>query len=116
MNRHIVVITLITALTVSLGMTATHAANRGPDRIDIFGGRSGNVPFPHAQHQDRITDCNVCHSVFPQETEAIRKMKEEGLLKPKKVMNLQCIKCHKMEKKTGNPHGPVTCSTCHVKS
>jgi hypothetical protein len=116
MNRRIVMITLVTALTVSLCMAATHAANRGPDRIDIFGGRSGNVPFPHAQHQDRIEDCNVCHSVFPQETEAIKKLKEKGMLKPKKVMTLQCIKCHKEEKKTGKPHGPVTCKTCHVKS
>ena len=115
MIRHIVMITLVTTLIVSLSMATTHAANRGPDRIDIFGGRSGNVPFPHAQHQDRIKDCNVCHSVFPQETAAIKKMKEEGMLKPKKVMNLQCIKCHKAEKKTGKPHGPVTCKTCHVK-
>lgn len=115
MSRHIVMITLVTALIVSLSMAATHAVSRGPDRIDIFGGRSGNVPFPHAQHQDRIKDCNVCHSVFPQETAAIKKMKEEGMLKPKKVMNLQCIKCHKAEKKTGKPHGPVTCKTCHVK-
>jgi hypothetical protein len=100
-------------LGLSAAMAAT--ANRGPDKIDIFGGQSGNVSFPHAQHQDRIKDCNVCHSVFPQETEAIKKMKEKGELKPKKVMNLQCIKCHKQEKKAGKPHGPVTCKTCHVK-
>jgi hypothetical protein len=31
------------------------------------------------------------------------------------VMNLQCIKCHKKEKKSGKSHGPVTCKTCHVK-
>ena len=115
MNRHNIVITLFIALIVSLFMAAAHAANRGPDRIEIFGGQSGKVPFPHAQHQDRIKDCNVCHSVFPQEAEAIKKMKEKGALKPKKVMNLQCIKCHKAEKKTGKPHGPVTCKTCHVK-
>lgn len=115
MSRHIILITLLITLIVSLSMAPTHAASREPDRIDIFGGRSGNVPFPHAQHQDRIKDCNVCHSVFPQETAAIKKMKEEGMLKPKKVMNLQCIKCHKAEKKTGKPHGPVTCKTCHVK-
>lgn len=115
MNRTIFVITLVTALVVGLCMAATHAASRGPDNIDIFGGQSGKVPFPHAQHQDRIKDCNVCHSVFPQETEAIRKMKEKGTLKPKKVMNLQCIRCHKAEKKTGKPHGPVTCKSCHVK-
>ena len=33
----------------------------------------------------------------------------------KKVMNLQCIKCHKAEKQAGRPHGPVTCNSCHVK-
>jgi hypothetical protein len=115
MSRIIVQITLATTLIASLCMTPAHAANRGSDQIDIFGGQSGSVPFPHAQHQDRIKDCNVCHSVFPQETGAIQKMKEKGTLKPKKVMNLQCIKCHKEEKKTGKPHGPVTCKTCHVK-
>ncbi|MBR9985593.1 MAG: cytochrome c3 family protein [Desulfosarcina sp.] len=115
MNRNFFVITLVTALVVGLCLAAAHAANQGPDRIDIFGGQSGNVPFPHAQHQDRIKECNVCHSVFPQETAAIEKMKEAGMLKPKKVMNLQCIKCHKEDRKMGKPHGPVTCKTCHVK-
>ena len=52
MKRTIFVITLVTALVVGLCMATTHAANRGPDKIDIFGGQSGNVPFPHAQHQD----------------------------------------------------------------
>jgi ribosomal protein S27E len=115
MNRNIFVNTLVAALVVSLFMTTAHAVNRGPGNIDIFGGKSGKVPFPHAQHQDRIKDCNVCHSVFPQETGARKKLKEKGTLKPKKVMNLQCIKCHKHEKTAGNPHGPVTCATCHVK-
>ena len=105
----------VAAAVLGLSVAMAAASNRGPDHIDIFGGRSGNVPFPHAQHQDRIKDCNVCHSVFPQETEAIKKLKEKGTLKPKKVMNLQCIKCHKQEKKAGKPHGPVTCNTCHVK-
>ena len=45
----------------------------------------------------------------------MRKMKENGAMKPKQVMNLQCIKCHKADKQSGKPHGPVTCSTCHVK-
>ncbi|HSO19273.1 MAG TPA: cytochrome c3 family protein [Desulfosarcina sp.] len=91
------------------------AAAQGPEKIVIEGGVSGKVPFPHARHQDRIGDCNVCHGVFPQEAEAIRKLKEQGKLKPKKVMNLQCIKCHKQEKQAGKPHGPLTCTQCHVK-
>ena len=114
MRRNTIGIAVAAAvLGVYVAMAA--AANRGPDIIKIFGGQSGNVRFPHAQHQDRVKDCNVCHSVFPQETEAIKKMKEKGTLKPKKVMNLQCIKCHKEEKRAGKPHGPVTCKTCHVK-
>ncbi|WP_419662466.1 putative cyctchrome c, class III family protein [Desulfosarcina variabilis str. Montpellier] len=115
MNRSIVIITLaVFALTGSAVMA--WAANNGPANIDIFGGKSGKTPFPHAQHQKRIQDCNVCHSVFPQEKDAIKKMKAQGTIKPKKVMNLQCIKCHKEEKRAGNPSGPLTCKTCHVKS
>lgn len=115
MKRHIFFIAIITAMIAILPMTVANAVNQGPDQIKIFGGASGNVPFPHAQHQDRIKDCKICHSVFPQETDAIKKLKEAGTLKKKKVMNLQCIKCHKQDKKAGKPHGPVTCKTCHVK-
>lgn len=109
------IIAAILAAGLLCAMTAAVAANRGPGQIDIYGGSSGKVPFSHAQHQDRITDCTVCHSVFPQKTGAIKTLKAEGKLKPKKVMNLQCIKCHKEEKQAGNPHGPLTCTSCHVK-
>ena len=108
---------VITVAATLLGIYAAiaAAANQGPETIDIFGGQSGKVHFTHARHQNRIGDCNVCHGVFPQETDAIKRMKESGALKPKKVMNLQCIKCHKAEKQAGKPHGPVTCTTCHQK-
>lgn len=114
MKRNPLVITMAAAI-LGIFVAIAAAANRGPDTIDIFGGKSGQVSFSHAQHQDRLKDCSICHSVFPQETDAIKKMKEKGAIKPKKVMNLQCIKCHKAEKRAGKPHGPVTCSTCHVK-
>ena len=91
------------------------AAPRGAEKISIDGGQSGQVPFPHLQHQDRIGDCKVCHDAFPQEAGAIQRMKEQGALQPKKVMNLQCIRCHKADKQAGKPHGPLTCKTCHVK-
>lgn len=110
------VVIIVFAIACSLAFTAlASAANNGPSHIDIYGGSSGKVPFPHAQHQDQLKDCNICHSVFPQETDAIKTMKAEGKIKPKKVMNLQCIKCHKKDKKAGNPHGPLTCTTCHKK-
>ncbi|WP_155312140.1 cytochrome c3 family protein [Desulfosarcina ovata] len=57
----------------------------------------------------------VCHSVFPQETGAIETMKASGALTSKQVMNAQCIKCHKAEKRAGKPFGPLTCNTCHVR-
>jgi hypothetical protein len=94
---------------------AVAAENKGAGQINIDGGSRGDVPFPHHAHQDRLNDCNICHSVFPQETEALRKLKDSGDLAPKHVMNKQCIKCHKAEKKAGNKNAPTTCSKCHVK-
>jgi hypothetical protein len=114
MKRNPYVIILAAAILGTFVALAA-AASQGPGTINIFGGKSGTVSFPHAQHQEQLKDCNICHSVFPQETDAIKKMKEKGAIKPKKVMNLQCIKCHKAEKRAGKPHGPVTCTTCHAK-
>lgn len=87
--------------------------NKGADMMSLSGGKQGSVPFPHHKHQDNLKDCQACHAVFPQEKGAIDKMKAEGNLKPKAVMNKQCIKCHRAEKKSGNPSGPLTCTTCH---
>lgn len=114
MNRNFLTVTAACILLIFIAGIAA-AVNRGPSHIDVYGGNSGKVPFPHGQHQDRINDCNVCHGVFPQETDSIKKMKAKGTLKAKKVMNLQCIRCHKAEKKAGKPSGPLTCKTCHKK-
>jgi hypothetical protein len=89
--------------------------NQGAVEIQIDGGNRGVVPFPHQAHQNRINDCNTCHAVFPQEPQALIKQKQAGQLKPKWVMNKQCVKCHRAEKKAGNPSGPTTCSKCHVR-
>lgn len=114
MSRNVIGIAVVLTFLLVFSTFVAIAGN-GPAKINIYGGSHGKVPFPHAQHQDRVKDCNVCHGVFPQETNAIQKMKASGKLKAKKVMNLQCIKCHKAEKKAGNPYGPLTCSSCHVK-
>ena len=108
-------IAIVIALIGMFAVTGAYAAAASPENIVIFGGRSGKVPFPHADHQARLQDCNICHSAFPQEADAMKRMKEKGTLRPKKVMNLQCIKCHKADKRAGKPHGPVTCKTCHIK-
>jgi len=89
--------------------------NQGAADIQIDGGTRGVVPFPHQAHQDRLGDCNTCHAVFPQEPQALNKQKQAGKLKPKWVMNKQCVNCHRSEKKAGNPSGPTTCSKCHVR-
>ncbi len=97
---------------IAVGMAVE---NKGAAQMSLTGGTQGMVAFPHHQHQTRLGDCQVCHSAFPQENGAIDKMKKEGKLKSKAVMNKQCIKCHRAEKKAGNPSGPLTCLKCHKK-
>ena len=97
--------------------------NGRPDGIFIEGSETGmkdqmsQVLFLHDLHTDALSgkDCNTCHASFPQEADGLKKMKEAGKLKPKQVMNKQCVKCHKDEKKAGNATGPTTCSTCHIR-
>ncbi len=89
--------------------------NQGAAEMQLDGGTRGIVPFPHQAHQARLNDCNVCHAAFPQEPQALIKQKQAGQLKPKWVMNKQCVKCHRAEKKAGNPSGPTTCAKCHVR-
>jgi hypothetical protein len=90
--------------------------NKGAADIEIDGGKRGKVPFPHRQHQERIVDCKICHSVFPQNPGSIKELKAQGKLKKKYVMNKLCTKCHKEKKKAGRKSGPTTCSKCHIKA
>jgi hypothetical protein len=96
-----------------LFLGATAVQNKGAAQITIDGGERGAVQFPHHLHQDTLGDCNACHSYFPQEPHAIERLKKEGKLVRKQVMNKLCIKCHKAEKRAGRAAGPVTCSKCH---
>jgi hypothetical protein len=96
--------------TISLAMD-----NKGAANMQIYGGSRGAVPFPHRIHQDKIGDCKTCHAVFPQESQSLTKLKKNGQMKPKEVMNKLCVKCHKAEKKAGNNAGPTTCSKCHIR-
>ena len=89
--------------------------NKGAEKIQIDAGSRGAVPFMHRAHQDRLGDCNICHSMFPQAPQSLAKLKESGQMKPKDVMNKLCIKCHKAEKNAGNNAGPTTCSKCHIR-
>lgn len=89
--------------------------NKGAGQIELNGGTRGHIPFPHHQHQNVLVDCNVCHDFFPQEKDAIDRLKADGKLKKKQVMNKLCTKCHKEKKKAGEKTGPVTCKQCHIK-
>jgi len=89
--------------------------NKGPEQMSLDGGDRGPVPFPHHRHQNALKDCKACHDLFPQERGSIEKLKAEGRLPQKEVMNKLCIKCHKAEKRAGNTAGPITCSQCHVR-
>ncbi|MGB5988091.1 MAG: cytochrome c3 family protein [Desulfobacterales bacterium] len=94
---------------------ATDAPQRGQAQIILEGGKSGKVPFPHHRHQENQADCMACHELFPQETGAVERLKAEGQLQTKQVMNKLCVKCHRELKKANQPSGPVTCKTCHIK-
>ena len=81
---------LLLVLFVLASITAVALAgadNKGTENISIDGGTRGPVPFPHHAHQERLKDCAVCHSDFPQEADALNKLKQSNQLKPKQVMN-----------------------------
>ncbi len=89
--------------------------NKGAKEMQLFGAKKGNISFPHHKHQETLTDCKVCHDAFPQTAGSIEKLKAEGKLKKKQVMNTQCVKCHKGKKRAGEKTGPTSCSKCHQK-
>lgn len=102
-------------LFITVAAAGLAVENKGAATMNLDGGRQGKVAFPHHQHQNKLGDCGACHDAFPQTKGAIDQMKKEGKLKSKAVMNKQCIKCHRAEKKSGNPSGPLTCTKCHQK-
>jgi hypothetical protein len=106
----------IAAVIVGAAVASSLATqNKGAANIELQGGKRGNVPFPHHKHQEKLGDCEICHSVFPQEAGIIEKLKAEGKLKQKYVMNKLCTKCHKEKRRAGQKAGPTTCSKCHIK-
>ena len=105
-------------LMVAAGSPATSGVatqNRGAAEINLPGGTRGLVPFPHHRHQDKLGDCEICHSVFPQKAGIIGELKAQGKLKKMHVMNTLCIKCHRQKKIEGVKAGPTTCTKCHIR-
>ena len=99
----------------SIALSGAPVENKGAAEMTLPGGTRGPVPFPHHQHQDKLVDCQICHSLYPQKAGIIEKLKAEGTLKKKQVMNKQCTQCHKQKKKEGLNAGPTTCAKCHIK-
>jgi len=114
--KYLPVLVLLAGAAAGGWLAASSAAeNTGAEKIELYGGKSGKVPFPHRRHQEKLVDCNICHAVFPQQPGSIEKFKTDGKLKQKYVMNKLCTTCHRERKKAGEPSGPTTCSTCHIK-
>ena len=107
----------VAGITLSVFISAIGLAveNKGAEKIQIDGGSKGKISFQHRKHQERLGDCNVCHTMFPQESQSLARLKKNGQLKRKYIMNKLCIKCHKAEKKAGNKTGPTKCSKCHIR-
>lgn len=94
--------------------TLLWAQNKGAKEIIIPGGTTGDVTVRHHLHQNALRDCNLCHNLFPQTAGIVQKLKDEGKLERKKLMN-QCQKCHREKVNAGLKAGPVTCKGCHAK-
>ncbi len=104
----------------AIGLVATSTAfaaevNKGAKEETIPAGSQGDVKFPHGLHQQALQDCNLCHNLYPETPNAISDLKQKGALKPKQVMNQQCVKCHNAKRAAGVKAGPVICSQCHGK-
>jgi hypothetical protein len=118
MKIKILLLLWVGILMVAAGSVATSGVtteNKGAAEIKLPGGTRGLVPFPHHRHQDKLGDCQICHSVFPQKAGIIKELKAQGKLKKKHVMNKLCTKCHRQKKKEGIKSGPTSCVKCHIK-
>ncbi len=118
-----IAVVLLMILAVALYAAAGFAdekekadADKGAEKLTIYGGTRGDIPFPHWEHQEVLADCGVCHAHFSQKKDAIKALKDDGKIKAKKIMNEQCIGCHREKKAAGEKSGPTSCSQCHQRS
>jgi cytochrome c-type protein NrfB len=101
-------IPLVVSLSFFVLFKITVGQNKGAADMMLQGGKPGDVPFAHHLHQSNLGNCDLCHNLFPQAKGSIDKLKAEGKLKKKEVMD-QCRDCHKEKQ------GPIKCSECHKK-
>lgn len=103
----------VSVLSIALA-GAAFAAGNGAATMVLKGGSTGDIPFPHKQHQDAKIDCNACHKIFGQEAGAIEKAITAGTMKKKDAMK-QCQECHKAKAAEKAKTGPTGCKDCHSK-
>ena len=107
MKARLIIPLMMVGLSFVLFKTAV-AQNKGAADMMLQGGKLGDVPFPHHLHQSVLEDCKLCHNLFPQISGSIEKLKAEGKLKKKEVMD-RCQACHRQKT------GPIKCGECHKK-
>ena len=103
----------VLAALLLMGVCVVFAGQGTESLVLPVEGKYGAVAFPHWDHQDSLGDCNACHTMFPQETGSIDRLKADKALKKKQVMN-NCRSCHRQRVKAGDPSGPVKCFDCHA--
>ena len=101
---------LIVLFAVSLfALSAVVAVASGPADITMKA-KMGNVSFPHAKHQAKISDCTECHHKGTDTPKCTGcHGAKDGVPDSKKAFHTQCKGCHT---KAG---GPTKCKECHVK-
>lgn len=99
------------ALQINTGLGGQE--EKGAESVTL-NAKEGSVVFPHGRHQKIFVDCQPCHGLFPKEPQVIGKMKVEGKLKGKEVMDM-CKKCHEARHAKQEKAGPTECKECHVK-
>ena len=108
-----IILTILTLIFISSFIAASEQT-RSPENIVLEGGRMGKVSFPHHIHHNIIGDCNYCHNLFPKVSNSIEKLKAEGKLEKKEIMNY-CRDCHQTKAKNKEKAGPTSCKECHQK-
>ncbi|MBW2262723.1 MAG: cytochrome c3 family protein [Deltaproteobacteria bacterium] len=88
----------------------------GPATIVLAeGSKQGTITFGHKEHEDRL-DCMKCHHEMEDAQGEARSCHDchnpqaVDTFGAKKAFHLQCLGCHKQEKK-----GPAKCAGCHQK-
>jgi hypothetical protein len=115
MKRIVGLLVALLLITVASMAFCKTEQDKGAKDIELHGGKRGNIAFPHRTHQEKLEDCQICHSVFEQKSGSIQALKSQGKIKKKHVMNKLCTKCHKEKKKAGEKSGPTKCKNCHIK-